>query len=138
MTVERGANGQIKPGQKSLNARGRPKKPKLDPVKIDELPTMSAYEVIERAMRKALLQGDEEKAATYALKLLPYQTARLASIDSIPEHMQELVITLPDLPTLDKNDELWAKIKEDDIDPSRTQLPSPQSSDSDPLAEDEI
>ena len=138
MIVERDEKGKIIPGQKSLNTKGRPKKLKLDPIHIEEINNLSAYEVIDRAMRKALLQGEEEKAAQYALKLLPYQTARLSSIDSIPDHLQELIITLPDLPTLDKDDDLWAKIRESDIDTSRTQLPSAQGSDSDSLAEDEI
>jgi hypothetical protein len=137
MTVERDSDGRIIKGQKSLNPRGRPKKtkepePNIDFDVDDEL---SAYDTLKFLLKVYMQKKDWAGVERVANKLAPFQTAKLATVDSLETTHPEITITLPELPQLAPDDEIWEKIRE--TPDSRTaQLRPPEVSASDSLAED--
>lgn len=140
MSLERDADGRIKPGQKSLNPRGRPKKQSTPEIDFDiDNSDISAYDTLKFLLKVYLQNKDWAGAERVANKLAPFQTAKISSVDSLESTYNEINITLPELPTLASDDEIWGKIKEDvSSSNSSAQLHTEEATVSDTQPEDEV
>ncbi len=112
MSIERGQDGRIIPGQKSLNPKGRPKKIKVE---IDEELLEDLEDDALRSMKRLLMiakkKNDLDKEERIATKLLPYEAARLAAKQDNENKINEIkiIVEIGNV-ELDRSDPLFSQV----------------------------